>query len=201
MDKTDKKVFGVNRNVFFLGLVSFFNDFSGEMVQSVMPAFLTAVLGAPALFVGFIEGSADAIASVLKLFSGWFSDKIRKRKLPAVVGYVLSVATRPFLALMANYWQVFGLRVVDRIGKGFRDSPRDALIVESSGKAELGKSLSHGGKTPSGICWGCPESRISLAFNGSSKIYAGWRRQNTGKRYENSGITLAYSLVSSVFSP
>jgi MFS family permease len=136
-----KKIFGVSRNVFFLGLVSFFNDFSGEMVQSVMPAFLTSVLGAPAIFVGFIEGSADAIASVLKLFSGWFSDKIGKRKLPAVLGYALSVATRPFLALTRGYWQVFGLRAVDRVGKGFRDSPRDALIVESSEKSELGHSF------------------------------------------------------------
>jgi MFS family permease len=136
-----KKIFGVSRNVFFLGLVSFFNDFSGEMVQSVMPAFLTSVLGAPAIFVGFIEGAADALASVLKLFSGWFSDKIGKRKLPAVMGYALSVATRPFLALTTGYWQVFGLRAVDRVGKGFRDSPRDALIVESSEKAELGHSF------------------------------------------------------------
>ncbi len=137
----DKKIFGVTRNVFFLGLVSFFNDFSAEMVQSVMPVFITSVLGAPAFFVGLIEGVADALSSVLKVFSGWFSDKIGRRKLPTVLGYVLSVATRPFLALVSGFWQVFELRVVDRIGKGFRDSPRDALISESVDKAELGKSF------------------------------------------------------------
>lgn len=136
-----KKILGVNRNVFFLGLVSFFNDFSAEMVQSVMPIFLTAVLGAPAFLVGLLEGFADALASVLKLFSGWFSDKIGKRKLPAIVGYMLSTATRPFLAFTTVFGQVFALRAIDRVGKGFRDAPRDALIVESSDSKELGKSF------------------------------------------------------------
>ena len=75
-----EKIFGVRRNVFFLGLVSFFNDFSSEMVQSVMPVFLTITLGAPVFFVGLIEGVADALSSVVKLFSGWMSDKIGKRK-------------------------------------------------------------------------------------------------------------------------
>ncbi len=137
---SEKRIFGFSRNVFFLGLVSFFNDFSAEMVQSVMPAFLTVSLGAPAFFVGLIEGVADATSSVLKLFSGWFSDKIGRRKLPAVLGYVLSVGVRPVFYLVSNFWQVFGLRMVDRVGKGFRDAPRDALIAESAPKNELGKS-------------------------------------------------------------
>jgi MFS family permease len=135
------KIFGVRKNVFFLGLVSFFNDFSSEMVQSVMPVFLTTVLGAPAFFVGFIEGVADALSSVFKLISGWMSDKIGKRKKPAVLGYSLSVFTRLFLTVVTNFWQVFFLRVIDRIGKGFRDSPRDALISESVPKEELGVSF------------------------------------------------------------
>jgi MFS family permease len=141
MDESDRKIFGFNRNVFFLGLVSLFNDFSAEMVQSVMPAFITTVLGAPAFFVGFIEGVADALASVLKFFSGWFSDKIGRRKLPAVMGYALSVAIRPFLSIVTGFWQVFELRMVDRVGKGFRDAPRDALIAESVKRSELGKSF------------------------------------------------------------
>jgi len=70
MDKEQKKIFGLRKNVFFLGLVSLFNDFSAEMMYSVMPAFLTVVLGAPPIFVGFIEGLADALASVLKIFFG-----------------------------------------------------------------------------------------------------------------------------------
>jgi len=135
------RIFGVKKNIFFLGLVSFFNDFSSEMVQSIMPVFLTVTLGAPAFFVGLIEGVADALSSVLKLISGWISDKIGKRKKLAVLGYSLSVSTRLFLAIVTNFWQVFTLRIIDRIGKGFRDSPRDALITESSSKEELGKSF------------------------------------------------------------
>jgi len=136
----EKKIMGVRKNIFFLGLVSMFNDLSGEMVQSVMPVFLTSVLGAPAVFVGFIDGAADTISSVLKVVSGWFSDKVHKRKLPAVVGYVISDATRWFLMFAQNVWQVFGLRVADRVGKGFRDAPRDALIAESAPESELGRS-------------------------------------------------------------
>jgi MFS family permease len=134
----EKKIFGVPKNVFFLGLVSFFNDFSAEMVQSVMPVFLTVTLGAPAFFVGLIEGVADALSSVVKLVSGWMSDRLGRRKRPAVAGYSLSVLTRLFLALVSTFWQVFALRVVDRLGKGLRDSPRDALIAESVPKETLG---------------------------------------------------------------
>src|SRR3989344_930193 len=108
--ENQKKIFGFRANVFWLGLVSLINDFSSEMIYSVMPAFLTVVLGAPPVFVGFLEGFADALASVLKIYFGWFSDQIRKRKIPAVIGYALSVSTRWFLALVGNFWQVFILR-------------------------------------------------------------------------------------------
>lgn len=142
-DIESKRIFGLRENVFFLGLVSLFNDFSSEMMYSVMPAFLTSVLGAPAVFVGFLEGFADALASVLKIYFGWFSDKIGKRKILAVAGYTLSVSTRWFLALVGNFWQVFLLRSIDRVGKGLRDSPRDALISESVGRDELGRSFGY----------------------------------------------------------
>ncbi|MBI5732506.1 MFS transporter, partial [Candidatus Jorgensenbacteria bacterium] len=135
------KILGIERNVFFLGLISLFNDFSAEMVQSVMPVFLTSVLGAPALFVGLIEGVADALASFLKIFSGWLSDRINRRKLPAVLGYAFSLGARSFLVGVSTFWQVFGLRIIDRIGKGLRNPPRDALIAESVSKEELGKSF------------------------------------------------------------
>lgn len=140
-EHTKEKILGVRRNIFFLGLVSFFNDFSSEMVQSVMPVFLTTTLGAPAFFVGLVEGVSDALSSIFKLFSGWISDKINKRKKPAVIGYSLSVFTRLFLAMVTNFWQVFFLRIVDRIGKGLRNPPRDALIIESTPKKELGLSF------------------------------------------------------------
>ncbi len=138
-----KKIFGLRRNVFFLGLVSLFNDFSAEMMYSVMPGFLTTVLGAPPVLVGFLEGFADALASVLKIYFGWFSDKIGKRKILAVSGYAVSVSTRWFLSLVGNFWQVFILRSIDRVGKGLRDSPRDALISESVETKELGKSFGY----------------------------------------------------------
>lgn len=138
-----KRVLGLVPNVFFLGLVSLFNDFSAEMIIAVMPAFLTTVLGAPPVLLGFIEGFADALASILKIFFGWFSDKIHKRKIFAVSGYGLSVFTRWILALVGNFWQVFAIRAVDRIGKGFRDAPRDALLAESVEKEEVGKSFGY----------------------------------------------------------
>src|SRR3989344_3965097 len=141
MKDIKEKILGIRKNIFFLGIVSFFNDFSSEMVQSVMPVFLTTTLGAPAFFVGLIEGVADALSSIFKLISGWISDKIGKRKKPAVIGYSLSTLTRLFLVIVTNFWQVFFLRIVDRIGKGIRNSPRDALIVESVPKEELGKSF------------------------------------------------------------
>ncbi|MDP3999529.1 MAG: MFS transporter [bacterium] len=138
-----KRIFGLRKNVFWLGIVSLINDFSSEMVYSVMPAFLTVVLGAPAVLVGFLEGFADALASVLKIYFGWLSDKLGKRKSLAVSGYTLSVATRWFLAMVVGFWQVFLLRAIDRIGKGLRDSPRDALIAESVDRHELGKSFGY----------------------------------------------------------
>src|SRR3989344_5096981 len=137
------RIFGLRKNVFWLGIVSLINDFSSEMVYSVMPAFLTVVLGAPPVFVGFLEGFADALASFFRIISGWWSDKIRKRKIIAVSGYSLSVATRWFLALVTNFWQVFILRAIDRAGKGLRDSPRDALLSESVERRELGKSFGY----------------------------------------------------------
>lgn len=139
----DKKILGLRRNVFWLGIVSLFNDFSGEMVYSVMPGFLSAVFGAPPILIGFLEGFADALASFLKIYFGWFSDKIKKRKILSVIGYSISTSTRWFLSLTGNFWQVFLLRAIDRGGKGLRDPPRDALISESVESSELGKSFGY----------------------------------------------------------
>lgn len=140
-EKSQKKILGLRANVFWLGLVSLFNDFSSQMIYSVMPAFLVGVLGAPAFFVGLIDGFADALASFLKIYFGWVSDKTHKRKFIAIMGYALSTSTRWILALAGNFWQVFILRAVDRAGKGMRDAPRDALISESVEKSEIGKSF------------------------------------------------------------
>jgi len=117
------------------------NDFSSEMIQAVMPIFLTVTLGAPVFIVGLIEGVADAIASILKIVFGWISDRWKVRKKFAVVGYILSVSTRPFLTLVSSFWHIFFLRSIDRVGKGMRDAPRDALISESADSETLGKSF------------------------------------------------------------
>jgi MFS family permease len=143
MEDKNEKVFGLKKNVFFLGLVSFFNDFSNEMIQSVMPVFLSVVLNVSPMSIGLIEGVADAVASFMRIFSGWFSDKIGKRKMPALFGYSLSVSTRPFFALASTFTQVFSLRIIDRMGKGFREAPRDALLVESANHEDLGKSFGY----------------------------------------------------------
>ncbi len=137
-----RRIFGLVPNVFFLGLVSFFNDFSAEMIIAVMPAFLVS-LGAAPIFIGFIEGFADALASILRIISGRFSDCIRRRKIISVWGYSLSVATRSVLYFVTNIWQVFFLRAIDRVGKGVRESPRDALLAESVEGREVGKSFGY----------------------------------------------------------
>ncbi len=133
----------MKQNVILLGLVSLFNDFSAEMIYAVMPAFLVGVLGAPPIVLGLIEGVADAVASFLKIISGWFSDRIRRRKNITVFGYGLSLLTRLGLVFVTNYWQVFGIRVLDRVGKGVRESPRDALLVESVEKPAVGGSFGY----------------------------------------------------------
>lgn len=129
--ESPRKILGVVPNVFFLGLVSFFNDFSHEMVKAIMPVFLTTVLGATPAFVGFLDGFADAVASLLRIISGWFSDKLGERKKIAVIGYVISLATRWLLVVVTSVWHVFALRVIDRVGKGVREAPRDALVSVS----------------------------------------------------------------------
>lgn len=126
-----------------MGLVSLFNDFSAEMVKSVLPAFLTVTLGAPPIFLGLMDGMADALASFWKIVSGWFSDKIQRRKIIAISGYSLSVAARSLLVFVGNFWQVFGIHMVDRIGKGTREGARDALLAESVHESEVGKSFGY----------------------------------------------------------
>lgn len=138
-----KKIFGIEKNVFMLGLVSFFNDFSSEMILSIFPAFFESVLKSGAASLGVIEGVADGFSNFIKIYSGRLSDKIQKRKILAVVGYGISVATRPFYLLVTAPAHVLGIRITDRIGKGFREAPRDALISLSAPEDELGKSFGY----------------------------------------------------------
>ena len=119
------------RNVWAVGLTSFFMDISSEMVINILPLFLANVLGVQTSIIGLIEGMAEATASILKLFSGWLSDKLGGRKWLAVAGYGLSAVIKP-LFYFANSWGlVAGVRWADRIGKGIRTAPRDALVADS----------------------------------------------------------------------
>ena len=116
--------------IWVLGFVSLFMDISSELVHSLLPVFMTTVLGASMVTVGIIEGLAEGIAAATKVFSGAVSDYFRKRKLLAVIGYALGALTKPIFPLATTIGWVFGARFVDRIGKGIRGAPRDALIAD-----------------------------------------------------------------------
>lgn len=139
--KKQTKFFGLSRNVISMGAVSFLNDLSSDMIFPFIPIFLTSVLGATAAFVGVVEGIADATASILKIISGRLSDKWKSRKPFAVFGYALSAAAKPILAFAAAPWHVLGVRFLDRVGKGVRDAPRDALISFSTDKKDVGRAF------------------------------------------------------------
>ncbi len=128
-------------NVIILGLTSFFTDISSEMIYPLIPFFLTATLGASPAVLGLIEGVAESSASLLKVVSGYISDKFRNRKVPAISGYSSS-AVGKFLLYVANSWGiVFAARVVDRLGKGIRTAPRDALIADSTDEKKRGTAF------------------------------------------------------------
>lgn len=124
-----------------MGLVSLLTDASSEMVYPVLPLFLTGVLGAPVAAVGLIESLAEAAASFMKIGSGWLSDRVGKRKPLIALGYSLSNLAKPVLALSASWPAVLLLRLTDRLGKGIRTAPRDALIADSADEAQRGRSF------------------------------------------------------------
>jgi len=128
-------------NVFFLGLVSFFTDFSTEMVYPLIPLFLMATLGATPALVGVIEGIAESVASLLKVFSGYVSDRFQKKKGLAFWGYAAGVIYKVALLVAGSWVGVLSARVIDRIGKGVRTAPRDVLVSESADKTTMGKAF------------------------------------------------------------
>ena len=131
----------VPRGVWALGFVSMFMDISSEMIHSLLPLFLVGTLGASVALVGLIEGAAEATAAITKVFSGWLSDRIGKRKLLAVIGYGLGALTKPVFPLAATSFAVFGARFADRIGKGIRGAPRDALVADITPPAIRGAAF------------------------------------------------------------
>lgn len=138
-----KTFFGLRKNVFFAGLVSFFMDISSEMIYPLMPLFLANVLGINKSTIGLIEGVAEATASLLKVFSGWLSDRLGRRKNLMIAGYAISTLSRPVIALAGVWQQVLAARFIDRLGKGIRTSPRDAIIAESTEVTHLARAFSY----------------------------------------------------------
>lgn len=126
------------RNVFALSLVSLLNDTSSEIIYPLLPTFLFLALGASPFAIGAIEGLAESASSLLKLFSGYISDRFQKRKLPVFIGYSLATITRPLLAFVTTWQQVLFVRAADRIGKGIRGAPRDALLAAEVAKEDRG---------------------------------------------------------------
>jgi MFS family permease len=124
-----------------LSAVSFFTDVSTEMIYPLLPVFLASVLGANASFIGAIEGVAETTASLLKLLSGWWSDKVGSRKRLVVIGYGIASIVRPFTAMARTASQVLFIRLTDRIGKGIRASPRDALLADSAPITARGRAF------------------------------------------------------------
>ena len=129
---------GLPPNVLALSLVSFLNDTSSEIIYPLLPVFLFLTLGASPFFIGLIEGFSESVASILKLFSGYLSDKFHKRKLPVFLGYSLAAIVRPLLAFVSTWQQVLVVRMTDRVGKGIRGAPRDALLAASVPREKRG---------------------------------------------------------------
>ena len=131
----------LGRNVLALSAVSLLNDVASEMTYPLLPVFLATVLGASATAVGVIEGAAESTAALLKLASGWWSDRASRRKPLVVLGYAIAAGVRPWIGLARAASQVLAIRVTDRVGKGIRTSPRDALIADSVDPASRGRAF------------------------------------------------------------
>src|SRR6267143_1293212 len=133
--------YGLTANIVVFGVVSLLTDFSSEMILPILPFYLIAALGANALIVGFIEGTADAVVAFMKVVSGRWSDVRGSRKRFVEVGYGLSTVMKILFPFAQSWPHFFGLRIVERLGKGVRDAPRDALLTESTPADARGKAF------------------------------------------------------------
>lgn len=155
---------GISTNVLVLGVVSFLTDMSSEMIYPILPLFLTAI-GATGLVIGLIEGAAESTASLLKVFSGWYSDR-RDRRRPFILGgYGLSALVKPALVFATHPWHVLGIRISERVGKGIRSAPRDALIADSTAQRSMGKAFGfHKSMDSAGAVLGVVATLVILAL-------------------------------------
>jgi len=136
-----RKRLGINRNVFVLGWVSFFTDVSSEMIFRAFPLFLSNVLGIGPSIIGLIEGLGYSAANLIKIASGWFSDRLGERKWITASGYSLSTIVKPFLLIASGWGSALVIRVLERAGKGIRISPRDALIADCTTDGTAGRGF------------------------------------------------------------
>jgi MFS family permease len=161
------------RNVWAVSLTSFLTDISSEMVINLIPLFLANVLGVRISIIGLIEGIAEMTASLLKVFSGWFSDRVGERKWLAVAGYSISTLAKPFFYFAQTWSQVLVVRLVDRFGKGVRTAPRDALVADSIDEKQRGlafglhRAADTGGAVIGllialGVIWAAQEAAVKL---------------------------------------
>ncbi|MFC0906543.1 MFS transporter [Clostridium sp. MT-14] len=139
-NKRDKKILGIERNIFFTGMTSFLTDTTTKMIYSIMPLFLMSI-GASKTEVSLIEGIAESTASVLKAVSGWWSDKIGKNKPFMIIGYGFTAVLSPLFSIVTSPLQVLAIRFSERVGKGIRTAPRDSLVAASSSDSERGKNF------------------------------------------------------------
>lgn len=189
--------FGLGPTIWVAGWVSLLTDASSEMIVPILPLFLTTVLGVGAGSIGIIEGIAESTASVLKLFSGWLSDRLGRRKPLMVLGYGLSNLTKPVLAVSGTWGQVLAIRFADKVGKGLRGAPRDALIANATTQSavaapKFGVAL---------LGWRflafCAIASL-FALGNSSDAFLILRAQNVGMA--TNLIPLAYFLFNAVYS-
>jgi MFS family permease len=166
-DQSPKKRF-IASNILFLGLVSFFTDISTEMVYPILPLYLSSIMRASPTIIGIIEGIAESLASVIKLFSGIIADKYGNKKRLAFVGYSFSVVNKIVILLSTTWPGILFARIIDRFGKGIRTAPRDALIAESADKLHLGRAFGlHKGLDLLGTAAGIMLAYIILSKNAS----------------------------------
>jgi len=167
-ERTAKKAF-IASNIVLLGLVSFFTDISTEMVYPILPLYLSSVMGATPTIIGIIEGIAESLASILKLFSGIAADKYGNKKRMAFLGYSSSLLNKIIILFSSTWAGVLLARIVDRFGKGIRTAPRDALIAEAANKSELGKAYGlHKGLDLLGTAVGILLAYIILSLNSNN---------------------------------
>lgn len=169
------RITNLPRNVWATSLTSFLMDISSEMVINLVPLFLANVLGARTYIIGLIEGLAESTASLLKLFSGWFSDRLRARKWLAVAGYGFSALVKPFFYIAGSWGVVAVVRWADRVGKGIRTAPRDAMVADSVDENQRGlafglhRAADTGGAVLGllialGVVWWTQSSQASLSL-------------------------------------